>query len=205
VPITLAGENLYTEGPQHTGVADNVKQAYVLITSILVAVATAIVVSVGASPAGAAEGGMAKQCGGGQISLQAKEYETYKLHNRYRRDKGLPAFCVDPRLTRAAEAHSQDMMDRNYYSHDTKGSGTTFDQRIKREGYDFRAAAENTAWGSGAKGSPSSIMTAWKKSDPHRKNILNRRLREIGIGVADGNFQGYSNASVYTVDFGTKL
>ena len=181
------------------------KQAYVIISSIVFAFAAAVFVGVNASPAAAAGGGLAKQCGGGRISLDAKEYETYRLHNQMRRDRGLPAFCVDPKLTRAAEAHSRDMMQRNYYSHDTKGSGTTFDQRIKREGYQFRAAAENIAWGSGTRGSPGSIMRAWKNSDPHRRNILNRRLKEIGIGVAEGNFQGYSDAAVYTVDFGTKL
>lgn len=177
------------------------KQAYVLFSSVVVALA-AVVLSLDAS---AAEGGLARQCGGGEISLEAKEYETYQRHNKIRRDRGLPTFCVDPKLTRAAEDHSRDMLARNYFSHDTKGSGATFDQRIRREGYDYRAAAENIAWGSGSLGNPSSIMRGWMKSDGHRKNILSRRYREVGIGVAEGTYQGYSNAAVYTVDFGAKL
>jgi uncharacterized protein YkwD len=179
-----------------------VKQAYVLVSSIVFALVAAIVLSLGAS---AAEGGLARQCGGGQISLEAKEYETFVRHNKIRRDRDLPAFCVDPKLTRAAEAHSQDMMDRNYFAHETKGSGATFGQRIKREGYSYRLAGENIAWGPGSLGSPSSIMREWMGSPGHRKNILNKGFREVGIGVAEGAYGGSSNAAVYTVDFGTKL
>ena len=126
-------------------------------------------------------------------------------HNKIRRDRGLRAFCVDPKLTRAAEAHSQDMLARNYFNHNTKGNGLTFDQSIEREGYNYRTAGENIAWGSGSLGNPSSIMRGWMKSDGHRKNILNKGFREVGIGAAEGTYQGYSNAAVYTVDFGTKL
>jgi uncharacterized protein YkwD len=164
-----------------------VKQAYVLVSSIVFALTAAVILSLDAS---AAEGGMARQCGGGQISLEAKEYETFVRHNRIRRDRGLPAFCVDPKLTRAAETHSQDMMDRDYFDHDTKGSGATFDQRIKDEGYRYRTAGENIAWGSGSLGSPANIMKGWMRSDGHRKNILNKGFREVGIGVAEGTYGG---------------
>ena len=180
------------------------KQAYVIISSIVFAFAAAVFVGVNASPAAAAGGGLAKQCGGGRISLDAKEYETYRLHNQMRRDRGLPAFCVDPKLTRAAEAHSRDMMQRGYFSHVTKGSGTTFDQRLKRAGYGYKTAGENIAWGSGPYATPSNRMAAWMKSDGHRVNILNRKFREIGIAAVSGTYRQYEGATMWTADFGTR-
>lgn len=181
------------------------KQAYILIASFFVALAAVVVLQgMDAPPASAAEGGLVEQCGGGQISLQAKEHETFLKHNKIRRDRGLPTFCVDPKLTEAAEAHSQDMIDRDYFSHDTKGGGD-FAKRIKSYGYNYRTVGENIALGSGTSGSPTSIMKAWMKSPGHKKNILNKSFREIGIGVVVGEYKGTSNVSMYTVDFGTKL
>jgi uncharacterized protein YkwD len=183
-----------------------VKQAYVLIASFLFALAAvALLEGANASPAVAAEGGLVEQCGGGQISLEAKEYETFLKHNSIRRDRNLPTFCVDPKLTEAAEVHSQDMIDRDYFSHDTKGKREDFAKRIKSYGYDYRTAGENIAWGTGSLGSTSNIVRNWMKSTGHRKNILNKNFREIGIGVVDGEYRGYGNAAMYTVDFGTKL
>lgn len=193
------------------------KQAYILIASILLAVATvAILEGVDASPAAAAEGGLVRQCGGGQIFLDGKEKQTFVLHNRIRRERNLPTFCVDPKLTEAAEFHSDEMISKgnncDYFdpahrSYDC-ASGRFYEdfaQRIERFDYPYRTVGENIAWGSGSLGSPENIMKSWMKSDGHRKNILNKNFREIGIGVVDGEYKGYGNATMYTVDFGTKL
>lgn len=187
------------------GVSGTVKQAYILLASVLFALAAVVVIEgVDARPAAAAEGGEVRQCGGGKIFLEAAERETFQRHNRIRRDRGLRAFCVDPKLTRAAEDHSADMIQRDYFSHDTKGGGD-FAQRIKSYGYNYRTVGENIAYGGGAKGTPASIMQSWMQSTGHRKNILNGRFHEIGIGVVEGQYANSGNVAMYTVDFGTKL
>jgi uncharacterized protein YkwD len=38
----------------------------------------------------------------------------------------------------------------------------------------------------------------------HKANILDRDLREIGIGVATGTYRGADGVSMYTVDFGAR-
>ena len=72
-------------------------------------------------PAEAAGGGYASRCGGGKIYLHAKEKRLLTLHNNARRDHGSKPFCVSPALQRAARAHSEDMIQRDYFSHYTKG------------------------------------------------------------------------------------
>jgi uncharacterized protein YkwD len=143
-------------------------------------------------------------CDGSSVTLGAEESAELQLHNAERARNGLAAFCVHPRLVDAARAHSQDMIVRNYFSH-TSADGRSFVQRVDGAGYTgWTNLAENIAWGSGTLGEPSTIFTNWMNSPGHKANILNPNLREIGIGVASGTFQGYSGARVYTADFGTR-
>jgi uncharacterized protein YkwD len=143
-------------------------------------------------------------CDGSSVTLSADESAELQLHNAERARNGLAAFCAHPRLVDAARAHSQDMVARNYFSH-TSADGRSFVDRVTGAGYTgWTNLAENIAWGSGTLGEPSTIFTNWMNSAGHRANILNPNLREIGIGVASGTFQGYSGARVYTADFGTR-
>lgn len=177
------------------------------LTFLLAAVAVAVAVTtLLASPpaAEAAGGGDVRKCGGGKISLKADEKRTFVLHNRERRERNLRPFCVHPDLQRAARSHSKDMIRRDYFSHDTKGRNESACERIRRFGYRYRNCAENIAWGSGQQGEPDSIMRMWMNSSGHRSHILDGKLREVGVGTYSGTFKGTPNATMYTVDFGTR-
>jgi uncharacterized protein YkwD len=142
-------------------------------------------------------------CRGARVYLNADEKATLELHNAHRLMSGLPSFCVDAKLTAAARAHSDDMVARSYFSH-SSFDGTGFGARVTGFGYaPFRILAENIAWGSGALGGAEHTFENWLNSAGHRANIQNALLREIGIGVSAGSFQGWPGARVYTVDFGT--
>jgi uncharacterized protein YkwD len=45
---------------------------------------------------------------------------------------------------------------------------------------------ENLAWGSGALATPAAVITGWMTSPPHRANVLDRRFRHLGLGLAAG-------------------
>ncbi len=155
-----------------------------------------------------AEDASAPKCGGGTISLNDKEKAAFSLHNQIRKERNLRPLCVHPALQRAARAHSEDMIRRDYFSHDTKG-GRTFDARLKAFGYDPKgyrsyAIGENIAWGGGSYGEPESIMNSWMKSDGHRRNILNDEFREIGIGTFSGTYKDKEGVTMYTADFGAR-
>ena len=53
--------------------------------------------------------------------------------------------------------------------------------RLRRVGYGFRTAAENTGRGfaSGAR-----AVEWWMHSPKHKDNILLRKAREVGVGIA---------------------
>jgi len=147
-------------------------------------------------------------CGGGTIEVNAGEKRMLQLHNNARTQRGLKALCVHPNLTDAARAHSQDMLDKDYASHDSPG-GETVGKRLERfgygsDGYYYYLIGENIAWGCGSRGSPAHLFKWWMHSRGHRHNILNKKFREVGIGARSGGFKSCANAAMYTVDFGSR-
>lgn len=119
------------------------------------------------------------------------------LTNAHRRAHGCGALAVNTILTRVAQAHSADMAAHNYFSHYSRDGRSPFD-RMRAAGYRYSLAAENIAAG---QTTADVVVAAWMNSPPHRANILNCRLRQIGVGY------GYNRASTYrtywTQDFGT--
>ena len=71
------------------------------------------------------------------------------------------------------------MAEQNFFGHAGK-DGSRFSSRIKRQGYDYRAAAENIAAGQRSAGQ---VVTSWLKSSGHRRNILDCRMTDTGIAV----------------------
>ena len=177
----------------------------ILLTTAFVAATVAAVALVTSPEAEAATGGYVAKCGGGKIFLYEKERQSFILHNQKRKSHNLRQFCVSPTLQKVARAHARDMIQRDYFSHTTKGTSRDGCDRVKNSGYRFRYCGENIAYGPGAKGSPGNIMNAWMKSSGHRRNILNGKYREIGVGTYTGTFKGTGNTTMYTVDFGTRL
>lgn len=120
----------------------------------------------------------------------AQAAEVVRLVNQFRDDMGCDPLKVDSRLTKAAQEHSTDMAQHNYFDH-TSQDGRTFDQRIRTAGYQS-PAAENIAKG---QTSAQEVMRSWMQSDGHRRNILNCRYSTIGVAV---DKQDWS----WTQDFG---
>jgi uncharacterized protein YkwD len=174
-----------------------------LIPAALLALLVAAVISLAADrDAEAAGGGRVPECGGGEYFLRAEEKQMFELHNKERQARNLPTFCVDANLQEAAREHSEDMIRRDYISHDTKGRNEDFSERLRRYGYLGLPVGENITGGSGKAGEPGPSMNRWMKSQVHRNNILDPRFDEIGIGVAAGRFQKFYGWKMYTADFG---
>lgn len=171
---------------------------YLLMVFVAILFAVAGIGTVDA-PADAAGGGYANKCGGGEIFLHAREIRLFTLHNNARKEHGLKPFCVHPALQRAARAHSEDMIQRDYFSHYTKGTNEGACMRIRNFGYNWSYCGENI----GYKTTPDGVFNAWMRNAAHRSNILNGKFHEIGIGARTGDYLG-SRTTMYTVDFGTR-
>lgn len=135
---------------------------------------------------------------------QAIVNEVLNLVNAERtKVPGCPALTLNPKLTTAAQGHSEDMALRNYFSH-TSLDGTTPAQRVSNAGYDWSMTGENIAAG---QTTPAEVMNAWMNSPGHKANILNCGYTEIGIGhihESDDTFPGpYGYQHYWVQNFGT--
>jgi uncharacterized protein YkwD len=109
------------------------------------------------------------------------------LINRERATHSEQPLRINPRLQHAAESHSRECVELNYFAH-VSPSGETPVQRIQATGYvpsplDGYVLGENLAWGTYELGTAESIVAAWIASPPHLANILEARYTETGIGV----------------------
>jgi uncharacterized protein YkwD len=106
-------------------------------------------------------------------SADATEAGIIRALNDARAGHGLPRLQTSRGLARAAGAHSRTMRRTN-----TIGHGD-FSRRIRRY-VRTRKVGENLAWMVGCKAS--AIVSMWLNSAPHRKIMLSRSFRRIGVG-----------------------
>jgi uncharacterized protein YkwD len=148
--------------------------------------------------------------GPAQLTLRQARAAVVCSINRRRAARGLRRLRVSPKLTRSAQRHSFAMDAANFFSHDSL-NGASFLDRIRRTGYLSRSdgwgVGENLMWGTGSAATPRRAVDAWMKSPGHRRTMLERRYRHLGIGVAFGMPDGGAgtsarSAAIYTADFG---
>ncbi len=118
--------------------------------------------------------------------------ELVELTNAERARSNVPTLTVNETLVRSAEAKAQDLLERDYFNHDTPDGKTpwTF---FTDAGYSYTWAGENLAIDF-VTAAP--IQRAWMGSPTHAANILNPHYREIGIAVVEGDFNGKHTAVV---------
>ena len=120
------------------------------------------------------------------VDVAAWEQEVFNLVNQIREENGLPPFVYNGTLAETARAHSQDMVDRNFFNHNNPDGQSPFD-RMKANGIRYSMAAENIAAGYP---SPEAVVEGWMNSEGHRANILGG-CKELGVGLALGGSYGY--------------
>ncbi len=119
-------------------------------------------------------------------TVAAYEQEVFDLVNQIRAVNGLEPFVYNVTLAETARAHSQDMIDRNFFSHTNPDGEDPFD-RMRDNGLSFSMAAENIAAG---QRTPEEVVNSWMNSEGHRANILGG-CEELGVGLALGGSYGY--------------
>lgn len=129
---------------------------------------------------GTSTGGSGTGSGSSSASstLTADELEVFNLINQQRANNGLSALKIDVEVQRVARIKAQDMVDNNYFSHNSPIYGTPFNM-LKNFGISYKTAGENIAGNS----SNSAAVTAWMNSSGHKANILNSGYNYTGIGV----------------------
>lgn len=143
-------------------------------------------------------------------SLSRYEQDVLRLVNAARSDRGRGPLIVSAGLTAAAELHTARMIRRGFFDHEAPGEAS-FWNRIERfypsTGYEYWAVGENLAYGSPSL-EPAEALDEWLSSPRHRRSVLSREWREVGLAVlhvrsAAGEYEG-DPATVITLDLGVR-
>lgn len=113
-------------------------------------------------------------------NAEEMQAEVLKHLNEERRAAGLSTLKLSAKLDKAAQKQACDNAERKSISHEG-ADGSTLKTRLKRVGYALKTAAENTGRGFA---SGKRAVEWWMGSDKHRTNILLRKVRDVGIGIA---------------------
>jgi uncharacterized protein YkwD len=134
--------------------------------------------------------------------VDAKERAIVRAINRQRAEHGVAKLRTSTRLARAADFHSWEMLDADYFAHESRDGGS-FDRRVRRYA-DHRAVGETLAMLGGCGGRAArQVVRMWMNSPPHRAVLLSSSYRRVGIGKRTGSLSG-SKRCLVTADFGSK-
>jgi uncharacterized protein YkwD len=144
------------------------------------------------------------------VGSAALEQAVLAEVNAVRTSNGLPPVRWSQSLASAARAHSAVMAQRGFFSHSSR-DGSAFWKRVQRyygsRGYRYWSVGENLLWSSPDVDAKAALQM-WLNSPPHRKTLLSKEWREIGLGAvhvpsAPGTYGG-REVTIVTADFGVR-
>lgn len=117
--------------------------------------------------------------------ISEDEQALLNLVNKAREDAGVKPLAFDKELMKVARLKAKDMVENNYFSHQSPTYGSPFDM-MRQFGISFKTAGENIAGNQTIEGA----FKLWMNSEGHRKNILNSSFNYTGIGIAPSSTYG---------------
>jgi uncharacterized protein YkwD len=110
-----------------------------------------------------------------------------KETNIQRELNGLNDLVENKTLSDAARAKAYDMFKNQYFDH-ISPDGTTPGKLVQSYGYDYSFEGENLLMGNFS--SEKEMVQKWMDSFEHKKNILNKKYKEIGVAVVKEVYNG---------------
>jgi uncharacterized protein YkwD len=126
------------------------------------------------------------------------------LQQMERRRHGLRSLRSRRTLQIAATAHARDMVRRRYFGH-VSPDGTDPLRRALAAGYrgaHRTGVGENIlSWASPL--TPAEVVSKWMASPPHRRDILRRNWKDVGVALIRASASGSRGVTV-VVEFGRR-
>ena len=135
------------------------------------------------------------------------EKAVIRLVNEERRVRGLKPLVFTVSLTRAARAHSRQQARRGVLTHrSANGDGVAprlIRHGYKRRGYRYWSVGETVARASSGSilATPAGAVYLWMTSAAHRRVILKREGRNVGVGIA----RSAGGQRYFTLDVGRRV
>lgn len=107
--------------------------------------------------------------------------------NKFRASQGRGELKENEALDRAAQGFAEYMARTDRFGHTVDGKQPW--ERVTAAGYQYSIVLENIAWeynsaGFSAEQLARAFVRGWENSPPHRKNLLDPDVRDLGVGVA---------------------
>ena len=113
--------------------------------------------------------------------LRRMEQQVYQYVNQERSLNLKPKLNWNEKLASEGRRHAGRLADGSFFSHVDPSRGD-IDARLDQSGINWRRCAENMYEGN--IGDPArEAVRSWLKSAEHRKNMLNSKFNEAGVGV----------------------
>ena len=94
----------------------------------------------------------------------------------------------NPQLSEAADKHSADMAQHNFFNH-SGSDGSSVSTRVSDTGYDWRTVGENIAAG---QFSADDAVAGWLSSASHCKNLMNPDFKEMAVSCAEDSSSDFT-------------
>jgi uncharacterized protein YkwD len=103
--------------------------------------------------------------------------------NVQRNSNGQSSLTINDKLNAAAQAKANDMVARNYWSHNTPDGEEPW-VFFDAQGYVYTKAGENLAYGFDTS---NATIIGWMNSPTHKANLLDSAFTEVGFGFANSS------------------
>ncbi len=130
-------------------------------------------------------------------AISALEWKVFQLINIKRISNGLSSLVWSEQLTAIARLHSKSMAINNFFSHIGLDSNR-IDGRADSYGLGkWRMIGENIAYSRGYAFVAERTTENWLRSATHRKNLLDKRWKETGVGISIRNDGTYFITQIF--------
>lgn len=128
-------------------------------------------------------------------STSVNSQDLLSATNSERGANKLSNLRLNTQLSAAAQAKAQDMVAKNYWSHNTPDGSPPW-VFITDSGYNYQKAGENLAYGFE---NSHDIITGWMNSPTHRQNVLDGDYLDVGFGIVTSNDFNHSGPTTLIV------
>lgn len=114
-----------------------------------------------------------------QAETTAEINQMVRLTNQARAQRGLTPYLLNPVLSQVAQSHVNDIIASGRLGH-VGSDGSRAPERVRRAGYVAAVVSENWVYSR----TMQKAFSWWMSDPPHFQNLMSRRFKEIGVGMA---------------------